>query len=176
MHLFIHLSYFFAYPNHLRWFNLSFDSEGARFNRPYIFDRFTFSAVFIFSIQLDIACWLRKRCCTSSLCRGQHSLVWSKAPLAQLSYKFPRPAKEIVVDIRRGSSSRNFPHVALVRAILTRSQHLQDRFCRQDNETTPLYQAVCLLKLHTFQIYHTLVCKASYIFYIYAWEQLSIYL
>ena len=83
---------------------------------------------------------------------------------------------EIVVDVRRGSSSRNFPHVALVRAILTRSQHLQDRFCRQDNETTPLYQVVCLLKLHTFQIYHTLVCKASYIFYIYAWEQLSIYL
>ena len=93
-----------------------------RFNRPYIFDRLTFSSVFIFSIQLDIACSLRKRRCTSSLSRGQHSLVWSKAPLTQLSHKFPRLAKEIVVNVRRGSSSRNFPHAALVRAIVTSSQ------------------------------------------------------
>ena len=44
--------------NHLRWFNLSFGSKGARFNWPYIVDRFTLSSAFICSIQHNSACLL----------------------------------------------------------------------------------------------------------------------
>ena len=123
VHLFMHLSLFSTSPYHVRRFKLSFDSKGARFSRPYIVDRLTLSA-FIFSIQRNIASSLRKRRCISSLLRGQHLLEWSKVSLAQLSYSFPCLAKDIVVDVRRGSSSRDFPHAALVVAILASSQPL----------------------------------------------------
>ena len=106
VHLFIYLSFLSTCPYFLRRFNLSFDSKGARFNRPYIVDRLTLSSAFIFSIQRNIVCSLRKRCCTFSLRRGELWLAWIKVPLTQLSYNFPRLAKDIVVGVRRGSSSQ----------------------------------------------------------------------
>ena len=54
--------------------------------------------------------------------RDQNSLVWSKVPLTQLSENFPHLAKQIMVDVRRRSSSRKFPHAALVWAIVASSQ------------------------------------------------------
>ena len=122
VHVFVHLSLLSTYPYHLRRFNINFDSKGARFYRPYIVDRLTLCSAFIFSIQHNIAGSLRKRCCICSLCRGQHLLSWSKVPLTQLSYNFPCLTKEIVVNIRRGSSSQNFLHAAPVCTIVTSSQ------------------------------------------------------
>ena len=48
VHLFICLSLLSTCPDHLRWFNHSFDSKGARFNHLYIVDRFTLSSAYIF--------------------------------------------------------------------------------------------------------------------------------
>ena len=119
VHLFIHLSLLSTCPYHLRQFNLSFDSKGARFNCPYIVGRLPLSSAFIVSIQQNIARLLPRRCCTCSLYRVQHLLAWSKVPLTQLSYNFPCIAKEFLVDVRRGSSSWNFSHDTLVHTTLT---------------------------------------------------------
>ena len=121
-HLFIYFLLFSTSPYHLRQFNLSFDSKGASFNRPNIIDRLTLSSIFIFSIQRNIGCSLGKRRCISSLRRGHHSIAWSNVPLKKLSYNFSHLAKEIVVDVKRGTSSWNFPYVALVLAIVASSQ------------------------------------------------------
>ena len=48
VHFFICLLLLSTCPDHLRWFNHSFDSEGARFNHLYIVDRFTLSSAYIF--------------------------------------------------------------------------------------------------------------------------------
>ena len=48
VHFFICLSLLSTCPDHLRWFNHSFDSKGARFNHLYIVDRFTLSSASIF--------------------------------------------------------------------------------------------------------------------------------
>ena len=119
VHLFIHLSLLSTCPYHLRQFNLSFDSKGARFNCPYIVGRLPLSSAFIDSIQQNIARLLPRRCCTCSLYRVKHLLAWSKVPLTQLSYNFPCIAKEFLVDVRRGSSSWNFSHDTLVHTTLT---------------------------------------------------------
>ena len=48
VHFFICLLLLSTCPDHLRWFNHSFDSKGARFNHLYIVDRFTLSSAYIF--------------------------------------------------------------------------------------------------------------------------------
>ena len=158
MHLFIHLS-LSTCPNHVRWFNLRFDSKGERFNHPNVVDRLTLSSAFIFSIRHNITHLLCKRHFTSSLHRGQQFLAWSKVSLSQLSYNFRHVAKEIVV--------------LLFEQLLVVHNHFQDRFWHQDHKTASLHQAVCVPKLHTFQVYITSVYKAPYI---YTWDQFSIYL
>ena len=162
VHLFIYLSFLSTCPYFLRRFNLSFDSKGARFNRPYIVDRLTLSSAFIFSIQRNIFCSLRKRRCTFSLRRGELWLAWIKVPLTQLSYNFPRLAKDIVVGVRRGSSSRNFPHASLFYAIVASSQappgQISSPRWRIDSTTSSFIPSKVI---YNFKVYHPPVWKAS---------------
>ena len=130
------LSICYSFP-HVYTISDSFDSKASRFNHPYIFDKLTLSAAFIISIQRNIALSLHKKRHTSSLCKGQHFLAWSKVPLSQLLFNFPRFAKEIVVNVRKGSSSRNFPMLLWFEQLWLAHKYLQDRFCLLDNETTP---------------------------------------
>ena len=175
VYFFIHLSLLSTCPYRLRQFNLTFDSECARFNCLYIVDKLALSSNFYVSIHSDIACLLCKTHC-AFLCRGQHLLALSKVSLAQLPYNFSHLAKEIVVDVRIGSSSLNFLYAVLIWATLAGSQPPPGRFHHQDNKTTALQQVVCPPKLHGFQVYHPAVYNAPYIVCIYNWDHLSIYL
>ena len=138
-YLFIHLPLLSTCPYHIRPFNLSFNSKGASFNRPYIVDRLTLSSAFIFSIQHNIGCSLHKRCCTS-FCKGHRSLAWNKVPLTKLLYNFPCLAKEI-----DGCKKRKY--AGLVHAIVASSQPSPGHF------VTKIPKPIHYIKLSALQNY-----------------------
>ena len=136
--LFIHLLLLSTCLYHLRqlWF------QNFKIQSPVHFWQAHIVCSFIISIQRNIVLSLHKKRHTSSLCKGQHFLVWSKVPLSQLLFHFARFAKEIVVNVRRGSSSRHLPMLLWFEQLWVAHNHLQDRFCLLDHETTPQHQTV----------------------------------
>ena len=62
---------------------------------PCIVGKLKLSSTFIFTIQLNVCCLLYKRCCSSSLHRGQHLLAWSKVPLTNYHIIFHASLKRL---------------------------------------------------------------------------------